>query len=261
MRVEAVEGWSQGAELEMWDQPVLIGVRTSPRMDANIWTRALREHCDHEDFHLEDFPMERLVGFACSCRGDGDEDAWTMPLTELRRQHRDVLNFFEAVRARQMAPGTVWHERRLQRQSAHMANMLRAERRASVLLRRSLTAEQRRELRQRKAFHVTAADGRRYRIENGSAHNVVLVDADGDAIRYCIVFKDHEGLPNADLMLAQKLLLETNPAAFLRTARFQDLRRPDTTCAVVIEEVRARPEVRAALREPGPQHVLRRRAG
>jgi len=257
MRVEAVDGRSQEAALRMWDQPVLAGVRTSPRMDANIWTRALREHCDHEQFHLEDFPMERLVGFACSCRGDGDEDAWTMPLTELRRQHQDVRNFFEAVRTRQNVPGNVWHDRRVRRESAHAANMLRAEKKASVLLRRSLNAEQRRELRQRRAFHVTAADGRRFRIEDGSAHNVVLVDGTGDAVRYCVVFRHHDRLPNADLMLAQKLLLETDPGAFLKLARFQDLRRPDAAPAVAIEEVRIRgPE---PLR--GPQHVLRRRAG
>jgi hypothetical protein len=141
--------------------------------------------------------------------------------------------------------------------------MLKAEKKARALLRRSLTMEQRRELRSGRAFHVTAADGRRYRIEDGSAHNVVLVDKDGDAIRYCVVFRHHERLPNADLMLAQKLLLESDASAFLKMARFQDLRNPDMTCAVVIEEVpadrQARPPRPAPL--PGPQHVLRRRAG
>ena len=223
--------------LMMWDQPVIAGVRTSPRMDANLWTRALRDHADHAEFAMEDWPYERFIGFSCACRGEDDEELWSMPLTEMRRLHRDVRNFYEAVRARTWVPGNPQNERRNERNQRLFSTMEEADRKAMELLVRHLTEEQRLEVAARKCFHMRAGDGRTYRIENGSAHNVVLVDEAGDAMRYCVVFGRHDRLPNADLMLAQKLFLEADPEAFLKMARRQDLRRPDMTCAVVIEEV------------------------
>lgn len=213
--------------LRMWDQPILEGVRCSPRMNENTWTRALSEHADHLEFQLENWPFERCLGFSCACRGEEEEEVWSIPLTELKRFHKDVRSFYEAVRARQNAGGNLLGERRRTREI--LTNQ--AENRAIELLMRHLTTEQRHEFEARNCFHVKTED-KVYRIENGSHLNVVLVDDIGDSVKYCIVFKrhlhPHGRIPNGDLMLAQKLMLESNPNEFFRLARGLNLRKSNT---------------------------------
>lgn len=98
-----------------------------------------------------------------------------------------------------------------------------AERRAEQLLLEHLTESQRDEWTAGKAFHVETADGRRrYRIALGMAGNVRLVECDGDApvskhgrplrpgSRFCMhVYHPDGWVPDADNVLAQKLLLES----------------------------------------------------
>jgi hypothetical protein len=108
-----------------------------------------------------------------------------------------------------------------QHQRALAIERAAAAARAEILLTESLTAAQAAELQQTNAFHLTtiAADGtrRRYRIRRGRAGNVDQLDDAGRVLkRLCI----HPTLavPDADTMLAQKLLLETDEATFLRVA-------------------------------------------
>lgn len=95
----------------------------------------------------------------------------------------------------------------------------RAIQRARALLHRSLDRQQRRELRGTKAFTMVGKDGKTYRIAEKASTNVTLLDKTGKPVkRLCVVFKD-TGLPIYDLMLAQKLLLESNPKDFWKIAR------------------------------------------
>ncbi len=103
-------------------------------------------------------------------------------------------------------------EARLQRE----AELAAAKERAEALLLSCLDEEQRRELRAHDRFHVTAPSGRRYCIKRGRAGNVSARDSANRVVRYCI--HDYVGLPDADTMLGQKLMLETDEQEFLATA-------------------------------------------
>lgn len=86
-----------------------------------------------------------------------------------------------------------------------------AKARAEELLMGCLDEEQRHQLLTRGRFNVRSASGRLYVIERGYAGNVF-----SGQTRFCI-HMDHR-LPEADHMLAQKLLIETDEDSFLRIA-------------------------------------------
>lgn len=91
-----------------------------------------------------------------------------------------------------------------------------ARERAERLLLECLTPYQRHEWRQYGEFHVTGADGYTYVIRPGQGHNVFRVEDGVRTVEYCLVTRDFT--PVADLMLAQKLLLEKDPEAFFEAA-------------------------------------------
>lgn len=101
----------------------------------------------------------------------------------------------------------------------------RARKKARVLLRRHITKEQWEEFRKMKAFHVTGTDGRLYRVHHQVGSNVTLIVDGADVARYCVVPKDNAWIPEPDMMLAVKLMLETNAKRFLRTANVMELQR------------------------------------
>jgi hypothetical protein len=87
---------------------------------------------------------------------------------------------------------------------------------ARVLLDRALTPEQRRDLFARGYFYV---QGKRftYRIREGHAGNVDALDPEGCVIsRFCALPLGR--VPVYDVMLAQKLWIETDENMFLRKA-------------------------------------------
>lgn len=97
-----------------------------------------------------------------------------------------------------------------------------AEKCARELLLSVLSEEQRKEYERDKAFHVEAKDGTRYRLKHGWAGNVEELNELGIAIaRYCI--HPNVQIPEADNLVAQKLMLETDPERFRRTANRTDL--------------------------------------
>lgn len=106
--------------------------------------------------------------------------------------------------------------RRMRVDSALWADQ-RAYRRARRLLRRSLTPAQRLEFDRRRSFTLQAPSGTTYRIGYAASLNIeVLCPAGKVRYRLCAV---PEGLlPIPDIMLAQKLMLETQEADFLRIA-------------------------------------------
>lgn len=101
------------------------------------------------------------------------------------------------------------------------AHRQEAERRAAELLRRSLTEQQRRQLDYAGDFDVfiTYSGARRRFVVFGHGGQVREVDSNRRTIAsYCIRPAANQDVPRADIALAQKLLLETDPATFFATA-------------------------------------------
>lgn len=91
-----------------------------------------------------------------------------------------------------------------------------AHERALRLLLRCLTPAQRADFERTKSFKVRGRSGRYYRITYGTIANVeVLPPAGTIARRLCA---GPTGVPIPAVMLAQKLMLETQEAEFLRIA-------------------------------------------
>lgn len=103
-------------------------------------------------------------------------------------------------------------------QALRQAN-LRIARRARALLFTYLVREQKWELRAHRRLTVTGQDGATYRIYAWQGMNVRLVEGNIETCSLCIV-PDSEvtTLPVYDLMLAQKVLLETNITKFKEIA-------------------------------------------
>lgn len=104
-------------------------------------------------------------------------------------------------------------EERRARREREAAETEAAKAKAEELLLHFLDAEQRAELATHDRFHVSTSSGRRYCINRGRAGNI---RRPADRVIFCI--HDYEGLPEADTMLAQKLLLEADEREFLRIA-------------------------------------------
>lgn len=98
-----------------------------------------------------------------------------------------------------------------------------ASRRAKALLHKYLTKEQRQELRGTQAFRVSDRDGRQYLITEGTAGNVYFLVGGEERYRLCVVARGHLPIPVYDLMLAQKLLIETDPEQFLKLANVTNI--------------------------------------
>lgn len=100
-----------------------------------------------------------------------------------------------------------------------------AAKRAERLLLATLNKDQRATWERDRTFVVSSADGeRRYLIGPGITGNVARLGADGQPdARYCI--HPRESLPEADVHLAQKLMLETDEAAFERIANVTQIRQ------------------------------------
>lgn len=85
--------------------------------------------------------------------------------------------------------------------------------RSLTLLRKHLTPEQLRTFEVTNGFMCTGSRSKhRYYIRYGKK----VVDQSG--IEYCIISKSYEPIPELDVMLAKKLLIETDERTFLETA-------------------------------------------
>ncbi|WFU42900.1 hypothetical protein QA640_10875 [Bradyrhizobium sp. CB82] len=92
------------------------------------------------------------------------------------------------------------------------------EARARRLLREWLSPEQRAQFDAEGHFEVTGSHtGRRYRIHKGTVSNVLELDEDGQPkIGWCFI--PERTLATGDIMLAQKIALETDEMAVLGLA-------------------------------------------
>jgi hypothetical protein len=93
---------------------------------------------------------------------------------------------------------------------------LAAQKKAEALLLSVLTEEQRSELSKRRQFFVTSKSGKRYRIDRHTHGNVYELNELGNPVRRLCA--QPPGVPVDDAIAAQKLMLETDEAAFLRVA-------------------------------------------
>ncbi|KWV57077.1 hypothetical protein AS156_03530 [Bradyrhizobium macuxiense] len=95
----------------------------------------------------------------------------------------------------------------------------RIEARGAALLSRWLSSEQRSDLERYKRFDVVGSDsGKRYRICYGTSTNVYEMDDQGQIVMgWC--FRPVGRLVAGDVMLTQKIALETNERATLMVAR------------------------------------------
>lgn len=175
------------------------------------WSQALEEHRRHAQFRTQGWAYEREVGFSCGCWGYDQE--WRIDLTRLRDMVPEVRDRYLRVRAHDLRKGT----KKLRRED-RLASV-----KARALLHSQLTREQRWELRATRAFTVLGRDGHTYLITEGSSSNVRLIEQGSPTKSFCVVAKGLS-LPVYDLMLAQKLLLETAPEDFHKIAVVRDLR-------------------------------------
>ncbi len=96
--------------------------------------------------------------------------------------------------------------------------------RAEGLLREHLTERQQQDLSSRGYFDVVNFKSKRhYRIRRGRAGNVNLLDGPCGREVKKLCCHPNERVPDADTMLAQKLLIEFNEELFLKTANITDL--------------------------------------
>jgi hypothetical protein len=130
-----------------------------------------------------------------------------------------------------------------------------ARRKAGILLHRHVNDRQWQEFRKKKHIHVTGSDGRLYRIDKTIGSSVVLVVDGKDVARYCLVPKGHSWIPEADMMLAIKLMLETDAAAFTKKANFWDLNPAAVRGEVDGRLVQVRINERGELVEVQPEPV------
>jgi hypothetical protein len=103
------------------------------------------------------------------------------------------------------------------------------EARGITLLRQWLSVEQQAQFDTSKCFDVVGCDsGRRYRIRHGTGTNVHEIDDAGRPVMgWCFVPSGH--LVAGDVMLAQKIALETNERAALAVANRFPVQVPGRT--------------------------------
>ena len=91
-----------------------------------------------------------------------------------------------------------------------------AKERAEKLLRSCLSPQQQDELERLHHFHLIVGN-KRYRINRGRSRNIQLIDETGKVVKH-LCAHPREYVPDADTMLAQKLMLETDEESFLKIA-------------------------------------------
>jgi hypothetical protein len=186
-----------------------------PRKIIAAWVRALEEHSGHRGFRAEGWAYSREVGFSCGCAECGDQE-WRLNLAHWREVDPRVREYFSRLYRQVDLAGSKKKRRDLRR----------ADIKAKAILHSQLTREQRWELRATKAFTITARNGKQYRITEGSASNVQLLEGGLPVQSLCVVAQGVQ-LPVYDLMLAQKLLLEASPEHFLQLAVVRDIPQPE----------------------------------
>lgn len=226
------------------DDKILIAMRAARREHLEWWLSELDRHRGHRSFRPWTDVQQLQFGFSCGCSGRQEDFVIRVHhLKEALPEAREtVLRMFRD------GPGqrTTGRER---------AEHRRVQKRARGLLMRHLTREQKWHLRAHGFFKVTAKDGGSYEIWQRGSGNL-RTEWKGHKLSLCVVPAAGHHVPVEDVMLYQKVLLETDPAAVLDPAYVQD-----TTEGVVYESGRflrdgSEPVVFTVTRVRVPERVL-----
>lgn len=194
------------------DERILVALKVARHHHLSIWDAALREHKGHPTFRMHGHAYTLEYGFTCEC--SGTEREWRVTITSLK----EMLPAARETVIRLFKHHALGHTRKARRERA------RAELRAKALLHRFLTREQRLEFRKTRGFTMKGKDGREYLVTHGSSTNVIL-EHEGEKYALCVIpEKDWGQIPVSDVLLAQKIMLETDPEAFIRLARVVKLK-------------------------------------
>lgn len=186
------------------DATVLEALRI-PRINRlTYWNARLEEHKGHGSFRVHSFPHSLEYGFTCNCTGTEQEF------------RIDIGSLKSMVPAARDAVLRLWRHHGRAGMKGQRRSYAKSQTKARALLHRYLTKEQRTTLRKLREFTMTGKDGRTYVVTEGSGMNVFL-EHKGVKYRLCVVPKTN--LPTFDVWLAQKVMLETDPEAFIRLAR------------------------------------------
>jgi hypothetical protein len=188
------------------DEKLQIAVQTATRHRIAAFLGLLEEHRGHPGFKTGGWVMSRELGFICCDR-------------EVRISIRTLQEMMPEARASYIR--LYEHHNHFGAAARRRAHQ-RASKKAKALLCRFLTREQRWTLRAEHYFEVVGQDGLTYTVRSGPLGGSVIQRGD---LSYCFHPKD-EHLPRHDLMLAQKLYIESKTADFLAEAHVTDPNRP-----------------------------------
>jgi hypothetical protein len=184
------------------------------RREISTWEDEILGHAAHPALRCYASAITRQFGFRCDC-GDGAYDR-AVGISALRLSPR-VHELIQLTRRCDPPPEL---RRREQMVMGAPRFSRRINARARAMLHQLLTREQRWSLRARQSFTVVGQDGRTYELTEGQGVKLLV---EGEATTsYCI--HPTMRLPAHDVMVAQKLLLETNIEHFLATAIARDIR-------------------------------------
>jgi hypothetical protein len=204
------------------DLGVLERIRARHRDAAIAWEADILEHFEHPTFRMFDSLWQLQFGFTCECT-EGPVLQRPVSMAALEFLSRAVQALIGSLpRVALEPPGWFLALDERNYPSVATKSFRRKEKgawlRARALLHQMLTREQRWSLRASGGFQVQGQDGRTYEVSKTAVRLIV----DGKPrVSYCIHPK--ERLPAYDVMLAQKLLLESNVQHFLATANARDL--------------------------------------
>lgn len=186
---------------------------------AARWESAFWQHIEHPGFAVYDDVYARQFGFVCRCHR-GRLRYWPVSMgvflhasrrSQTARTNAPRVDVVPPAWVRSVGRGTGLH---LRPSKDARLNEGRALARAKALLHQFLTREQRWSLRAHGHFRAVGQDGQLYEV--GGLRGVRLIVDGRVHTHYCI--HPLEEIPSYDVLLAQKLLLETNIELFLSTA-------------------------------------------
>ena len=170
------------------------------------FTTALIDHWGHQTFRGCRKARQKTWGFQCNCSSPTE---WLLPESQAYELDPEDSYLVQEPLG-DVLQGIKKAAKRRERREASQV-------RSKALLYEHLTPKQIKDLQRTGAFTMEGADGCTYRISKQSQHNVQRLE-DWELVEtFCLVFKDFQ-IPVYDLMLAQKLLLESDPELFKKLA-------------------------------------------
>jgi hypothetical protein len=200
---ERIDGWLDQIRNDPFDGCLVFAIRWVEELDGERWAEASLAFLPGTlGISLEGADPAELIRQVC-------RNGWIdNPHPIVEQSIRECIWIHEDMRR--------WLR---QHSRTRFPDNLRCDERARLLLYEALGIEQIADLEETGGFNVDV-DGDIFRIDTKWAHNIHLMDGDKKLVNYCITANN---LPVYDIMLAQKLLLETNQEEFFRIANSREL--------------------------------------